>query len=173
MQAQRLRQMTHPASERSLDHDRVAASHPIQQNSAQILGFLSPAAPLVLRQPFIKTGHQWSGAENEIDAVQVNRACEFGVKLWSIVAELQHIPQNGDATGKLRSRRRAEDLQRRAHRGRIGVVGFVDDENRPLRRIEGGTAPPAFRHFEAGEAFGCGLNARAREFCRRKRCDGV
>ena len=55
-------------------------------------------------------------------------------------AELQHVAEHGDAAAARADRRLAEQRDRRAHRGRVGVVAFVDQQRAAARHVERGCA---------------------------------
>ena len=57
---------------------------------------------------------------------------ERGVHRRALGSEFQHVADDGDAPAARPGLGRAQQRERRAHRGRIGVVAFVDDVKGPL-----------------------------------------
>jgi len=70
--------------------------------------------------------HERPGAEHEIDRVGYDRLGERAMQFGPVCSEFQHVAHDGDAAAAPLDRRLAEQRERRAHRGRIGVVAFID-----------------------------------------------
>ena len=66
-------------------------------------------------------------------------------------AELQHVAEHRDAPAARPDRRLAEQRERRAHRGRIGVVALVDQQRRAARHVERQARAAAGRRLRVGE----------------------
>ncbi len=65
-----------------------------------------------------------------------------------IVAELQHVADDGDAAPLALGPGLTKRFQRRAHRGRVGVVAFVDQRERSERRFDLVPFSPPLRRLE-------------------------
>ena len=70
-------------------------------------------------------------------------------------AEFQHVAEHGDAPAARPDRRLAEQRERGAHRGRIGVVAFVDQQRRAAGQVRASMRAPRPRA-------GCELGERQR-----------
>ena len=155
--AQRRDERTHPAAVRAFDHRDVAAAQRRGDFVRQFARPLGPGGPHRGRRRIEERARQRPGAEQKIDLVGAEVGGEFGVHRRRLRPELQHVADDGDAAPVRPGLRRAEQRQRRAHRGRIGVVAFVDDGRRPVGRRRSRSARP------------CPSAARSRPAPRRRR----
>jgi hypothetical protein len=97
--------------------------------------------------------HERTAAEHEIDAVGEHRHGQFPVQIGAARAELQHVAEHRDAPAERANFGLPEQGEGCAHRGRIGIVTFVDQERRAAGHVEG----------EAGAA-----SARRPQLCKRQ-----
>ena len=80
-----------------------------------------------------------------------HRFGEFAMEIASARAELQHVAEHRDAPAARADCGLAEQRQRRAHRGRVGVVALVDQERRAARHFEGDARAAPARRLQLGE----------------------
>lgn len=89
--------------------------------------------------------HRFADEQRRFDARGQDRFGEGGVIGGGIVAKFAHLPQHCDVPAGLFGQHR----QRRAHRGGVGVVAFVDDQHLALTdaRRDAEAAPGEAAHF--------------------------
>jgi len=73
------------------------------------------------------------------------------MEIAALRAELQHIAQDRDASAARPHIGMAEQAQRGAHRGRVGIVAFIDQERRAACRFENAASAPPARRLQFGK----------------------
>ena len=155
--AQRRHHRPHAAAVRSLDHDarrRRAARRRVGRTN--VVRPLGPGGAHRRRRGVVRARASAGPRANSRSTPVCARAPRRAPRASrAVAAELQHVADHRDAPPAGARLRRAEQRQRGAHRGRIGVVALVDDGERaardsasvracapPLLRRECGRAPP-------------------------------
>ena len=105
-------------------------------SASSAAAFSACAAAAVRRQSLPQRFHQRAGAEDEIDRILLDRRRQFAVQLGRLIAKFQHVAEHRDPPAEMADRRLPEQRKRGAHRGRIGVVAFVDQGGRAARQVE-------------------------------------
>src|SRR3954453_9918296 len=70
-------------------------------------------------------GREWPHGDQDVDGGRGRVRADLPVRLLGFRAELEHVPEHGDAPP--RGRLRGEIVERGAHGQRVGVVAVVDD----------------------------------------------
>ena len=89
---------------------------------------LGIAAPGARGKSLPQRVHQRPATEHEVDPGGLDRLRKFAMQIGPWRPEFQHVAEHGDAPAALPDRRLAEQRDRRAHRRRVGVVAFVDQQ---------------------------------------------
>ena len=95
--------------------------------------------------------HQRAGAEHEIDRIGEHRVGERRMQRRALGTELEHVAEHRDAPAEPLHRHLPEQRERRAHRGRVGVVALVDQQHRAAGHIERDALAAPDRRLELGE----------------------
>ena len=148
---QRLDDRPHFRAQRALHHHRVAGAEACEHGRLQRRRGLGIAAPRAGGKSLPERAHQRAGAVHEIDPGGGDRLGQSACKAAPCVAEFQHVAEHGDAAAARADRRLAEQRDRRPHRGRVGVVAFVDQQRAAARHAERGAGAAAGRGLQLGE----------------------
>src|SRR4029078_12151577 len=90
-------------------------------------------------------------AEHEVDRIGDDGIAQAAVEILAALAELKHLAEHRDATATWTDGRMAEQRQRSAHRGGIGVIAFVDQQRVTVGQPQRLSRPAALRVLKVAE----------------------
>ena len=151
---QRFDHPSHAAAGRALHHHHIAGLHRLGHQCGGLVGIGGVRGTPVVGQDIVHVAHQGTGGEHQVDARLHRRFGQAGMQGAGVGSQFQHVAQHRQAASARRRHRGGQAGQGGPHRGRAGVVGFVDDDDLPIAPREGLAGAAAFRSDHPGQRWG-------------------